>query len=125
MDNNIGKRIGELIKVLDIKKVRFAERLKIDQSYVTQLTNCKRNPSERTISDICREFNVREEWLRNGSGEMFLDFKEDEFVKAAATLSKDAFVRSLIIEYWKLDEDSKKLFRDFIHNLSDNMRGQE
>ena len=125
MDNNIGKRIGELIKALDIKKVRFAERLKIDQSYVTQLTNCKRNPSERTISDICREFNVREEWLRNGNGEMFLDFTEDEFTKAAASLSNDSFVRSLIIEYWKLDDDSKKLFRDFIHKLSDNMRAHE
>lgn len=123
--DNIGERIGKLIETLGIKKVRFAERLKIDQSYVTQLTNGKRNPSDRTISDICREFNVREEWLRNGSGEMFLDFTEDEFSKAAATLSNDAFVRSLIIEYWKLDEDSKKLFRDFIHRLSDNMQGQE
>ena len=123
--DNIGERIGELIESLGIKKVRFAERLKIDQSYVTQLTSGKRNPSERTISDICREFNVREEWLRNGSGEMFLDFTEDEFSKAAATLSNDAFVRSLIVEYWKLDEDSKQLFRDFIHRLSDNMRRQE
>ena len=108
-----------------MKKVRFAERINIDQSYVTQLTSGKRNPSDRTISDICREFNVREEWLRNGSGEMFLDFTEDEFAKAAAMLSNDAFVRSLIVEYWKLDDDSKKLFRDFIHRLSDNMRGQE
>ena len=123
--DNIGKRIGELIEALGIKKVRFAERLKIDQSYVTQLTSGKRKPSDRTISDICREYNVREEWLRNGSGEMFLDFTEEEFSKAAATLSNDAFVRSLIVEYWKLDEDSKKLFRDFIHRLSDNMRGQE
>ncbi len=122
---NISERIGELIETLGIKKVRFAERLKIDQSYVTQLTTGKRKPSDRTISDICREFNVREEWLRNGCGEMFLDFTEDEFTKAAATLSNDAFVRSLIVEYWKLDEDNKKLFRDFIHRLSDNMRGQE
>lgn len=123
--DNIGKRIGMLIETLDMKKVRFAERLKIDQSYVTQLTSGKRNPSDRTISDICREFNVQEEWLRHGNGEMFLDFKEDEFSKAAASLSNDAFVKSLIIEYWKLDEDSKKLFRDFIHRLSDNMREQE
>ena len=122
---NISERIGELIETLGIKKVRFAERLKIDQSYVTQLTTGKRKPSDRTISDICREFNVREEWLRNGCGEMFLDFTEDEFTKAAATLSNDAFVRSLIVEYWKLDEDSKQLFRDFIHRLSDNMRRQE
>ena len=122
--DNIGERIGKLIETLGIKKVRFAERLKIDQSYVTQLTSGKRNPSERTISDICREFNVREEWLRNGTGEMFLDFTEDDFSKAASTLSNDIFVRSLIIEYWKLDEDSKKLFQDFIHKLSNNMKKQ-
>ncbi len=125
MNDEIGYRIGVLIEALGIKKVRFAERINIDQSYVTQLTNGKRNPSDRTISDICREFNVREEWLRTGTGEMFLDFTEDEFAKAAAMLSNDAFVRSLIVEYWKLDDDSKKLFRDFIHRLSDNMRGQE
>lgn len=125
MNDEIGYRIGVLIEALGIKKVRFAERINIDQSYVTQLTNGKRNPSDRTISDICREFNVREEWLRTGTGEMFLDFTEDEFAKAAAVLSNDTFVRSLIVEYWKLDDDSKKLFRDFIHRLSDNMRGQE
>lgn len=125
MNDEIGYRIGALIEALGMKKVRFAERINIDQSYVTQLTSGKRNPSDRTISDICREFNVREEWLRTGTGEMFLDFTEDEFAKAAAMLSNDAFVRSLIVEYWKLDDDSKKLFRDFIHRLSDNMRGQE
>ena len=125
MNEEIGYRIGVLIEALGIKKVRFAERINIDQSYVTQLTSGKRNPSDRTISDICREFNVREEWLRTGTGKMFLDFTEDEFAKAAAVLSNDAFVRSLIVEYWKLDDDSKKLFQDFIHRLSDNMRGQE
>ena len=59
--------------------------------------NNKRCPSDRTISDICREFNVHEEWLRNGIGEMFLDFTKDEFSKATATLSNDAFVR--IVNY--------------------------
>lgn len=123
--DSINSRIGMLIEALNMKKVRFAERLKIDQSYVTQLTSGKRNPSNRTISDICREFNVREEWLRNGRGEMFLDLTEDEFSKAASTLSNDAFVRSMIIEYCKLDEDNKQLFRDFIHKLSDSMRNQK
>lgn len=125
MDDNIGSRIGQLIEALDMKKVRFAERIKVDQSYITQLTNGKRNPSDRTIADICREFNVREKWLRNGNGEMFLDFTEDEFSKAATILSNDAFVRSLIIEYWKLDECSKRLFRDFIHKLSNGMKNYE
>ena len=71
MTNSIGARISELITSLKIKKVQFAGRLKIDQSYVTQLTNERRKPSDRLIADICREFNVNETWLRTGEGEMF------------------------------------------------------
>lgn len=41
LNNNIGERIGELIKALNVKTVCFAEWLKIDQSYITQLTNRK------------------------------------------------------------------------------------
>lgn len=121
--NTIGDRIGELIESLGMKKVRFAERLKIDQSYVTQLTSGKRNPSDRTISDMCREFNVNEEWLRNGNGEMFLDISEDEFARVAASLSKDVLVRNLIVGYWKLDDDSKNLFLEFVRRLSVNIKG--
>lgn len=82
----------------------------------------KRNPSKRTILAICREFNVREEWLRNGSREMFLNLTEDEFTKAATTLSNDTFIRNLIIEYWKLDEGSKQLFKNFIQKLSEGIQ---
>lgn len=125
LNENIGDRIGELIKAMNMKKVRFAERIKVDQSYITQLTNNKRSPSDRIIADICREFNANEEWLRTGNGNMFLELSEDEFAKAASSLSNDVFVRNLIIEYWKLDDDSKKLFRNFIHNLSDSMKHEE
>lgn len=72
MENNIGNRISQVIEALGIKKVKFAERLKIDQSYVTQLASGKRNPSDRLLADICREFNVSEAWLRTGEGEMFV-----------------------------------------------------
>ncbi len=47
---------------------------------------------------------------------------EDEFKKAAASLSDDDFVRNLIIEYWKLDDDSKKLFRSFIRKLASGIK---
>ena len=37
-----------------------------------------RVPSGRTIADICREFNVNEDWLRTGEGSMFVEPDEDE-----------------------------------------------
>ena len=85
MNNDIGSRIDELITSLKIKKVRFAERLGIDQSYVTQLTSGRRNPSDLLIGAICREFNVNEKWLRTGEGgaeAMFLAKTREEEIAA-------------------------------------------
>ncbi len=120
----MNERIKELRNLLNLSAEKFGSRVGVTRSAISRIENGIVNVTEQMIHSICREFNVREEWLRTGNGEMFLDFTEDEFSKAAATLSNDAFVRSLIVEYWKLDEDSKKLFQNFIHNLSDNMRGQ-
>lgn len=117
----LNKRIKELRTILGLSAEKFGSRVGVTRSAISRIENGVVNVTEQMILAICREFNVREEWLRNGTGGMFLEFTEDEFSKAAAMLSNDPFVRSLIIEYWKLDEDSKKLFRNFIHKLSNNM----
>lgn len=69
--SNLNERIDALIKALNIRKTVFAERLNVSQPFVTQLTKGASQPSDRTIADICREFNVNEIWLREGVGEMF------------------------------------------------------
>ncbi len=121
----MNNRIKELRTSLNLSAEKFGSRVGVTRSAISRIENGVVNVTEQMILAICREFNVREEWLRSGNGEMFFDFTEDEFVKAAAMLSDDAFVRSLIVEYWKLDANSKKLFQDFIHKLSDAMRLQE
>ena len=51
-------------------KSRAAKLLNVSAAYVSQLCSGQREPSARTISDICRIFAIREEWLRTGTGEM-------------------------------------------------------
>ena len=78
----MSERIKELISVLQIKKVEFAKRLNLSQPFVSELCSGKTNPSDRTISDICREFSVNETWLRTGEGEMFRQQSRDEEMAA-------------------------------------------
>ena len=78
MEKEIGKRIASIIESLGIKKVEFAKAINVDQSFISQITSGKRNPSDRTIADICREFGVNEIWLRTGEGEMFDPVTPDE-----------------------------------------------
>lgn len=59
-------RIIDLRKSLNLTQSEFADRLGLSRNYIWMLENGERTPSDRTISDICREFGVREEWLRTG-----------------------------------------------------------
>ena len=68
---DIGSRIKKLRKELDLTQSEFASRIGSVQNTVTGYESGRRSPSAPVISLICREFNINEEWLRNGTGEMF------------------------------------------------------
>lgn len=86
----MNERIKKILEELGLKKVEFAERLHISRPYASELCSGAKAPSDRTISDICREFGVREAWLRTGEGEMFVQDTQYEQVAAfLADLTKD------------------------------------
>ena len=86
----MNERIKKIIEELGLKKVDFANRLHISQPFASELCSGAKAPRDRTISDICREFGVREAWLREGEGEMFVQDTQSEQVAAfLADLTKD------------------------------------
>ena len=74
----INERIAFLISDLGISKTKFAERLNISPSFVTRICAGDKIPSDRTSSDICREFNVSLAWLEDGEWEMYVQRSENE-----------------------------------------------
>lgn len=78
----MNERIHEIIVSKGIKKTEFAQKLNISQAYVSQLCSGIKTPSDRTILDICREFDVNEHWLRTGEGEMFIQKSPGDEVSA-------------------------------------------
>lgn len=117
----LNERISAVIEALGIKKTEFADRLNVSQAFVTQLTKGVSRPSERTISDICREFKVNEDWLRTGEGEMFVEMSRDEeiaaFVGDILSEESDDFKRRLIGALSRLDENGWKALEQFTTDL--------
>ncbi len=64
-------RIKKIRKELDLTQQKFADKLGIKRNTIAMYEMGKTYPSKQTINSICREFNVNEEWLQNGTGEMF------------------------------------------------------
>ena len=87
--SELNDRIKEVIKAKGMKKTAFAERLNVSQAFVSQLCSGASQPSDRTISDICREFNVSEQWLRTGDGDMFQPkSRNEELMEFATTVAE-------------------------------------
>ena len=123
----MNERIKELLKALKEKGItqrKLSVAIGVTEGAVSGWASGRRNITEQSIKAICREYAVNEDWIRNGEGEMFLEIDEDEFMKAAALLSNDSFVRNIIVEYYKLDEDSRTLLREFVSRLLNGTREQ-
>ena len=111
-------RISEIVAKLGTTKTEFAKRLGISQAYVSQLCSGVKVPSDRTISDICREFGCNEVWLRTGEGEPFKETSQEEkIMRFAARIAKgsDKFKKAYVAMLGDLsDEGWKGLYEQYV-----------
>lgn len=63
-------RVATVRKAAGLSQNEMAERLNLSRNFISLIENGNRVPSDRTISDICRIFDVREDWLRYGTEPM-------------------------------------------------------
>lgn len=59
-------RISIIVEESGLTKTAFAKKINVSQGLVSQMCAGTTKPSDRTISDICRIFDIEEDWLRYG-----------------------------------------------------------
>ena len=64
-------RIKEVRTAIGLSQVKFAERIAVASSYISEVEGGVREPNERAIRLIIAKYNVNETWLRTGQGSMF------------------------------------------------------
>lgn len=119
-------RILKIRKDSKLNQEDFGLRLNLTKNYISLIETGNRIPSDRTISDICREFNVNEDWLKNGTGDMYKE-KDGSFSELLVELedSDDDFIKSLITVYMGLDEDSKSALRKIANGMAEKYKSRE
>lgn len=67
------ERLKQLRKTLDLTQQEFADRIGTKRNTIAKYETNTNMPSAAVISLICREFDVNEEWIRTGEGNMFTE----------------------------------------------------
>ena len=105
-------RIKEVRKSAGMTQVEFGEKLGVKGNTVTNYETGLRTPTDAVVRSICREFNVNEEWLRTGTGEMFHPTtKNDEIERLMGnvyTIADLNYRRRMIIALVMDENEGKK-----------------
>lgn len=117
--NGFGDRIDEIIKKTGEKQASFARRVNIDPSYVSQLIKERRMPSKLLIKSICSEYNVNEDWLVYGKGEMYAESTAQTLDCVARRYSESQTFRAILDVYAAMDDDSRAALERFIERVAD------
>jgi len=122
----IGERIKILRKELGLTLEKLGEKLGVTKSSLSMIENGKANPGEQTIILVCREFNVNEEWLRNGTGEMFNSSSGSQALdELRKEFNLDDFSIKLIKAFSELTDKQRASVKNLIENLGDIMETGE
>lgn len=119
----MNERIKTLRKELGKKQGDFANDLSISQGHLSDIENGRREVSERIISICTLKFNVREQWLRTGEGEMFRTLTRSQTITdfmGDLVVDDNSFKARLIEALAKLDESEwetlEKIAKDIVQN---------
>ena len=128
----MNQRLLELRKTLGLTQAQFGEKLNLKNNTITNLEKGVRPLTDRVVTDICREYNVNEQWLRQGIGPMFRPRKTDESALAeqAAKLikSRDPYTIkavTFLLELINNNDPAKETFKQYVRDCAKILAAEE
>lgn len=121
----MNNRLRQIRKERHLTQEEFGKKIGIEsRAHISALENGNRTITDRIINDVCREFNVNEEWLRTGKGEMYKTTTDEvkSYVEDLLNYSGEGnpfydTIIEMMKTYHNLDEQSKKIMRDYFQAI--------
>ena len=86
----MNKRIKKIRQNAGMTQREFADRIGVSRNTIAAYETDARVPIDAIIVSICREFNVNEDWLRTGLGNMYAEVNPDiQLSKALGSLLRE------------------------------------
>lgn len=124
----MNERIKAIRLALGLSQDEFGRRLGVTRGAITNIELNKVDPKPLFVDLICREFNVNEEWLQTGEGEMFLQRSRDEELAAFfgdVLNGQPDFKRRLISVLSRLSTDQWEMLADMANMLVEEMQKEK
>ena len=121
----MNERVKQLREALGLSQEALGARVGVTRGSISRLESGTNNVTPAMVISLCREFNVNEEWLRNGTGEMFNSLSQEEelaYIVGQALPQADDYVKDTFIALGRLSHeftaDDWKVVKRFVDALA-------
>lgn len=125
----MNERIKAVRTALGLSQQEFAEKIGIKRGAVANYEVGRNEPIDAVVSLICKTYNVNENWLRTGEGEMFIQISRDQeimrFVGDVMQDEDDNFRRRFLLALARLPEERWKDIEDFAQQITAGNKKEE
>lgn len=107
---------------VNLSQEAFGNRIGLTKAAISKIEKGVSKMSEQTILSICREFNVNEDWLRTGKGNMFSPMSEDEELDnyiGRISGGEDKFKKNLLKALCKLTDEEWNVLKKIIAEMKE------
>lgn len=120
-----GERVRIVRKDLSLTLENFGKKLGVGKTAIYKIEKGENSLTDRMLESICREFNVNENWLRSGEGDMFLPV-EDEVGEIVSKLVDESnpfydLIIDIMHTFNNLDDKGQEIICNFTSDLVDRM----
>lgn len=118
------ERVREVRKTLGMTQQAFGDALGVKPNAISMIESGVNALSEQVRRGIMREYGVREEWLRDGTGAMFVEKSRDEEIDAffhAISFEGSGFKRQFVSMLARLSEDEWAMLERKARELAEGM----
>ena len=121
----MNERVKELRKALGLSGEKFGENIGLNRAAISKIENGAVGVSESNVKLICLTYNVNEDWLRTGNGEMFNQSENEFLPDLKKQYNLTDFQINLIKTYLELDNKDKASIDKFITSCRENTDNDE
>ena len=119
--SSINERVRDIRKEINLTMEAFGGRLGVTRTAISNIEKGNRGVTDQMFNSICREFNVNPDWLRDGSGEMFVSVPRNDliesFVGDILANEPEGFRTRLITALAKMDEKGWEALERFCREV--------
>lgn len=121
----MNERIKKLRKVLDLTQQEFADKIGMKRNTIANYETNRNEPSNSVVSLICKTFNVSEEWLREGTGEMFNPVASAALEALARERSLTYSDYTIIEKFLNLKPQIRQIIAEFMIEIAAALNNSE